>query len=140
MSAAPVYWSDDAVQTSPPSETSALEASFEERLLWDERLRDLARLGELEDDWDGLGASAPEQEALRRALLLVKTLEATGSPPCPPPSRVMALPDGAILLEWQNGSSYFEIEVGPDYEEVFMQELGSRPQHFERSAQHPETQ
>ena len=73
---------------------------------------------ELEEDWDGLGAKAPSEEIIRSAEFLVQSLRHGG---LPAPSRVVPGLEGAVIFEWQDQSTYLEIEVSkPNCAEVMI--------------------
>jgi hypothetical protein len=80
---------------------------------WDEVIRKLGSMLFLKNDWDGMGAVAPICDIVYSAFELAYTLKR--APGYPPPARVLAGPDGAITMEWQESSVYTEVEVSaPD--------------------------
>src|SRR5438128_2349991 len=72
---------------------------------WQDILDRLNGFSGLQDDWDGLGATAPSVELLESALELARLLRQIGYEP---PSSVAAGPDGTVLFNWQAGRLYWE--------------------------------
>lgn len=93
---------------------------------WKRTLTALARLPR-ENDWDGEGAPAPDPDVIRSVELLLERLRHASAEP---PSRILALPDGGVLIEWQSGKVRIEIEVCIPFEgeEMVVQE-GQAPAH-----------
>jgi len=77
--------------------------------LWDERTDDLLQIRMLEDDWDGLGAQAPDAALVDSAIDLLKMLRDEDN--AYPPTRVVAGPTGTIVFEWQVEDTYLEAEI-----------------------------
>ncbi|UCC30925.1 MAG: hypothetical protein JSU86_01350 [Phycisphaerales bacterium] len=77
--------------------------------LWNERTDDLLRIRMLEDDWDGLGAQAPNAALVDSAIDLLKILRHEDR--AYPPTRVVAGPTGTIVFEWQVEDTYLEAEI-----------------------------
>ncbi len=104
---------------------------------WEKDPRALEEIGRLEDDWDGDGAGAPSQDLVDSARELLLWLR---QQKIPAPSRVAAGPNGTILLEWQCGLNYFEIEVCAPYQVEWMMALPGQPtrhgQSLDRQALH----
>jgi len=70
----------------------------------------LARLADLEDDWDGHGSPAPDDSTLGASLhVLHRFMAFTASPPS-----VGATADGGVQFEWHQGGWDIEVEVQPD--------------------------
>jgi hypothetical protein len=76
---------------------------------WSAALEQVQRLQSLGADWDGQGAQAPSPVLLESARQLAEVLARHAFPP---PCRVVAGPDGEVLLEWQAGDAYLEAEIG----------------------------
>jgi hypothetical protein len=91
---------------------------------WGTRLSELRALRGLEDDWDGQGAKAPPVELVDSALELALLLRRRGvNAPC----RVVPGVNGAVILEWQGGGAYCEIEVVRPYHAEAMRMVPGRP-------------
>lgn len=70
----------------------------------------LARLCDLEDDWDGDGSPAPDDSTLGASLRVLHRLMACiASPPS-----VGATAEGGLQFEWHEGGWDIEVEVQPD--------------------------
>lgn len=76
---------------------------------WDGILAELTRLRELEPDWDGQGADAPNAENLDRALAWVQ--EMSDRQRALPPSKVVPGVAGEVHLVWQGPGFYLEAEI-----------------------------
>jgi hypothetical protein len=95
---------------------------------WDEMVNRILGLGKLQEDWDGLGAKAPQATLIDSAVELSQSLRQHGFRP---PSRVGAGPDGEILLEWQDDHLYLEAEVcAPHFAEWMLAVDGQTPKHW----------
>lgn len=108
----------------------ALEAGGWDRQAdqWERIFRELEAIGNLQDDWDGLGATAPSAPLVESAVGLVRVLRAGGYGP---PSSVAAGPDGTILFNWQNEAGYLGAEVTKPYHVEWMQVApGQRARHW----------
>ena len=74
------------------------------------RVRDmLHEMLDLPDDWDGMGAEAPRRDVVADAIDVLDT--ARHREDWPPPTRVVATPDGSIIIEWQTILRCLEIEI-----------------------------
>jgi len=89
------------------------------------RLNDFDRLV---DDWDGLGATAPDQDVVESAKIFL-SLKRTQDPESPP-SRVLAAPDGSVVFEWQSGSIIFEVEIDAPGRANYMVEVPGKSPRF----------
>ena len=76
---------------------------------WSRCMDALLEIRQLEDDWDGLGAPAPEVALVDSARSLAQIWRQDRvTPPC----RVVAGLTGTVLFEWQGaGGEYLEVEV-----------------------------
>jgi len=79
---------------------------------WVDVTDELLDILSLQDDWDGLGASAPSKTLVRHCFDLVRILREKCS--APPPDIVRPTPDGNICFGWQTDSGHLEIEAFPD--------------------------
>ena len=111
---------------------SALMSSDEWRLgkrleeKWFSSANRLSDFKRLVDDWDGLGATAPDQDVVQSAKIFL-SLKRTQVPESPP-SRVLAAPDGSVVFEWQSGSTIVEVEIdAPGRANYMLEEPGKSP-------------
>lgn len=80
---------------------------------WSQLLGELIRFRELEEDWDGQGASTPERANLESAMSWVSHMR--GDDKAKPPSRVVAGVAGEVYLVWQESGFLLEAEISkPD--------------------------
>lgn len=91
---------------------------------WDEMINRTVNLGNLQEDWDGMGAKAPQATLIESAVELAQSLRQHDFRP---PSRVGAGPDGEILLEWQDEHLYLEAEVCAPHSAEWMLVIDDRP-------------
>ena len=114
--------------------SSALMSSDEWRLgkrLAEEWVSSANRLNDFDrlvDDWDGLGATAPDQDVVESAKIFL-SLKRTQDPESPP-SRVLAAPDGSVVFEWQSGSIIFEVEIDAPGRANYMLEVPGKSPRF----------
>lgn len=120
------------VRRSSEAGSSALMSSDEWRLgkqLAEEWVSSANRLNDfdrLADDWDGLGATAPDQDVVESAKIFLSLMRKHD--PESPPSRVLAAPDGSIVFEWQSGSKIVEVEIdAPGRANYMLEEPGKSP-------------
>jgi hypothetical protein len=99
---------DQIIRTTKTGANGAVMGQVREPSQWDEMVKRIQALGKLQEDWDGLGAKAPQGTLIESAVELAQSLRQQGFRP---PSRVGAGPDGEILLEWQDERVYLEAEV-----------------------------
>ncbi len=94
-----------------------------------ERLSDEIRAFlDLGEDWDGMGAIPPSESLVQSVLELIECLRGEGHPPV---TRATATPSGTIILEWQGGGDYVEIEVVSPYcSEWMFVPYGRKPIHL----------
>lgn len=112
-----------------PTDALATSKESEDRYLWLACVRRLLELRELPDDWDGEGAEAPRPEVVDSAIEYVE-LRLEGL--LPPPARIAASPSGAVIMEWQLGKSYLEIEIAePHMAEWMLEQAGAEPEHLQ---------
>lgn len=78
---------------------------------WGDVTDELLDISQLQDDWDGQGATAPSRKTVDRAFSLVRSWREHNSVP---PSLIRPSPDGNICLEWQFSLERLEIEVQED--------------------------
>lgn len=97
---------------------------------WKPIIDQLEHINQLEDDWDGLGAKAPEGEILKTAVGLVyfwidNQLAI--------PTRAVAGTAGTIVFEWQGeDGTYAEWEIDrPVHAEIMMRLPGKPVEHLE---------
>lgn len=66
---------------------------------WRQRIQELHELSALEDNWDGEGAIAAEQDIFEIADAYLQHMSITKE--FPPPTRISLSMDGEIIFEWQ---------------------------------------
>jgi hypothetical protein len=104
---------------------SSPEASMSHQ--WARTVQKLRAMGRLYDDWDGLGATAPDRELVDNAEAFLALFRAHA--PNSPPSRVIAGPNGTVVFGWQSPSMQLEAEIeSPGVAEFVLEESGSAPQ------------
>lgn len=95
---------------------------------WCQRVDDLLSIRGLADDWDGQGAKAPPSDLVDSALILAQLLRQRRESP---PDRIVPGVNGTVILEWQSGDEYFEIEVTRAFRaEATLMAPGRPPQHW----------
>lgn len=93
----------------PPSDGVAdVDQSAESACSWDRVIDDLLSLRQLQDDWDGQGAEAPDPAVVDSALKLALNFRASAMHPA---DRVVAGVNGTVFFEWFAPTQYLEIEV-----------------------------
>lgn len=89
---------------------------------WEKHFRDIEAIDLLKDDWDGDEAIAPPPAVVASVCDLLRILRYLHLP-CP--TGVGAGPNGSVLIAWQRGRRYFEIDVvGPAKAEWMCREPG----------------
>lgn len=86
----------------------SLSAHADSPRLWDGVIDQLLTLRQLEDDWDGQEAAAPDPGVVDSALRLAVRFHHAGQPPA---DRVLAGVNGTVFFEWHTPTQYTEIEV-----------------------------
>lgn len=81
--------------------------SMDQAARWREALAQLHALHEVEDDWDGQGAHAPEAVNIQAAVAWAEKMQ----PHLAPPTRIMPGLDGEVLFLWQGRDYYLEGEI-----------------------------
>ena len=76
---------------------------------WTSIERQLLALRRLDDDWDQMGALAPEREVVDSALSFMRLLRQ--KEPLMTPSRVVSGPGGEVVFEWQFDGDTGEAEI-----------------------------
>ena len=75
---------------------------------WRDHFDELNQLAALQTNWDGEGAEGPSRVVMRSVENLLGRLYSLNEPP---PSRIVATPDGTVVIEWQDNLVYRECEV-----------------------------
>lgn len=70
--------------------------------------RHLGSLAQLQEDWDGYGAAAPDPDILDSAASLLTSYATRAA--LPPPS-ISPTRTGGVLFEWENGPHEIEVQV-----------------------------
>jgi len=92
----------------PTTDTASPAGPFAEALAQIRGFRSLA------PDWDSYGAAAINAESIAAAELLLQRVEAvfgTEFGDLLPPYFVAPVPTGGVQIEWQRGTTYFELEL-----------------------------
>ena len=110
---------------------------FRSATRWLELENEVLCLSRLGDDWDGLGATAPNQSLVDNAILFLREIQ--NENPDAPPLTAIAGPNGEILFAWQDGHSLVEAEIGQSgVAEICRKERGGTAEfsyyHFDRGA------
>jgi len=132
-----IVWSDEDIGEYVSSEILELQdlltsLGTDEIELWLAAEQQLIEIAQLEDDWDGLGAEAPEPEILESAIELLSNLRSIHR--SPPPVHIVASANGTILFEWQGEGFYSEVEVvEPGHAACMAQSAGGPVTHWEES-------
>lgn len=96
---------------------------------WAKAFRRLADTVTLKDDWDGDGAKAPLAAVRDTAARVLRWLRGRATPPL----HVGPGNNGNVILVWQSGKAYFEIDIVGTGEIEWMQCLpGDKPRHGEQ--------
>jgi hypothetical protein len=99
---------------------------------WRPIIDQLDQIKRLQDDWDGLGAKAPESELVKTAAVLFYFWIDNRKPA---PTRVVASTAGTIVIEWQGqgeDGSYMEWEIDRlAHAEIMMRLPGKPVEHHE---------
>ena len=115
----PITWYGRVQGPSACSELSLPASGLSEN--WDEeweRLNDEVKAFlQLQEDWDGMGALAPPEALIQSVLELIECLRVEGLSPA---TRASTTPSGTIILEWQGGGDYVEVEVVSPYRSEWM--------------------
>ena len=76
---------------------------------WQVAERELLEIGRLRDDWDGMGAKAPDPETVENAFVFLNRLRREGD--SLPPGAITASPRGRIVFSWHIRETYLEAEI-----------------------------
>lgn len=114
----------------PGATVVAVPSPSESDEAWEPWIKTLHGFGELADDWDGQGASAPTAELLQSALTLAHKLSEQG---VEAPSCVVVGVNGTVIFEWQGDQgAYAELEVtGPYQADGYWMKPGHETIHWE---------
>jgi hypothetical protein len=107
-----ITWDEVCESREPLAESSALMSSSQSFVVapWNRAREQLLEIRRLDDDWDGLGALAPNRKVVDSAVELLNEWRKTN--PDFPPDRILAGPMGEVVIEWQYpGKWLLEIEV-----------------------------
>ena len=97
---------------------------------WDDISAEIQALAKLREDWDGMGASAPDPAVVDSAVEWAAAVEQSVGAVVP--SSVSAGPGGEVILTWQRPGIYREVEFSrPGVAEVFSRVDGLPPEQFE---------
>lgn len=79
---------------------------------WGDVTDELIDISQLNDDWDGMGATAPARALVQNCFDLARVSREQCK--LPPPDMIRPTPDGNISFEWQTDFGHVEIEVSHD--------------------------
>jgi hypothetical protein len=97
---------------------------------WQRLVDEVLRLHDLEDDWDGDGAAAPDHQCVDAAMRWVLEMASAGEDAVPP-TRISVTPAGELLVLWQTNSEYLEAEIVSPTEVDWMRcEEGRAAEHW----------
>jgi len=111
---------DETTGSSPPA-----LAATEVKDAWQRTHDDLLRLRNLEDDWDGQGASAPNPANVDAAMAWVQRMRRWER--ALPPARVVPGVLGQVHLVWQHGSLYLDAEISDAQQVEWLLSLPPQP-------------
>lgn len=120
-------WSDEITSGDPSPGVSpeGLSMVSAEEVVWEDSLKELLAIRLLDDDWDGMGATAPLPELIDIGVYLLDLVHQRGT--LPPTSRIVASPSGNIVFEWQLDSFYLEAEITDIHHAEWMMETPGHP-------------
>jgi hypothetical protein len=127
----PDIWTDETTFYPPPGSlpADALATSMEDA--WEKIEGTLRGMRRLKDGWDGAGAEAPRREVVDSAISFLRELRERGTPR---PSRVVASPNGAVVIEWQMDGTYREAEIAePERVEWMLSQMHRPTRHWQES-------
>ena len=126
MTAANLVWSETLEFSHDRSQVAMSSPSFDLARAWTACEQRLYEISKLTDDWDGLGADAPDVDAKDTAFKFLGVLRARRDPP---PHRIIASPEGSIVFEWQEEPGLrVEAEIiQRDLVEISRKEFGDEP-------------
>lgn len=90
-----------------PADALSVQDDLAPQVQWRRCLEDLRNLKALRDDWDGLGALAPDPQLIDSAFVVLRPLQKDGADV----PEVSATPTGGVFLEWQGDDIYLEAEI-----------------------------
>lgn len=105
-----------------------LSADIHSLQSWIAKEADLSAFRQRLEDWDGLGASAPDPTVVDRAISFLHILRARDR--SNPPRRVVLSSDGLIALEWVEGRKFVQAEIGNSNEIEWMIASPGQPTEF----------
>lgn len=97
-------------------------SDFAEESEWRARFEDLGQIGELQPNWDGEGADVPGRMVLLSVEALLRRMYAQQETP---PSRIVATPDGTVVIEWQYLGAYRECEIADSGKAEWLLQMAS---------------
>lgn len=95
---------------------------------WDAAIREINKMRWLGKDWDGAGGKGPTSDVVDWAITLAERLRAKE---ITPPSRVAPGVTGSVLMEWQEGGVYYELEVPRPFAAELLTALPGQPPQWE---------
>jgi hypothetical protein len=96
--------------------------------VWLAREAELLAFRKLGDNWDGFDAVVPDDKIVQRAVSFLHIVRDRDR--SKPPKRVVLSPDGLIALEWVEGNTFVQAEVGASNEIEWMFATPGKPTEF----------
>jgi hypothetical protein len=94
---------------------------------WLERENELKTIRRFKNDWDGMGAAAPNPHVIDNAIRFLRKLKQTEDAPAP--DSITASPTGSVVLIWNSNDEYVEAEIAVEWIIEWMRETPSGTSH-----------
>ena len=97
----------------------------ENETMWAKVVNSLTSMYSLLDDWDGEGAESPNQLIIDSVFNLLGEIRDKN---IALPERIVPTQEGGVLLEWQRGGDYMELDViEPNLADLMLVKNGQEP-------------
>lgn len=90
---------------------TAYVSDSDDRMAWGRCFEKLRKIRQYEADWNDEGAEPLRSEVLSLSFGMAKALKAKHEPG---PTRCFATDEGHVVFAWEDGASYFELEIDED--------------------------
>lgn len=99
MTVTNLVWIDNltGIENSIDADIVMSSREFDLTRSWTRCYEKLESISKLKEDWDGMDADAPDPDILETAFKFIGQIRASGELP---PSRIVAMANGGILVEW----------------------------------------